>query len=163
MQDTSLLDGQPFAWTPTPDVIERAQLTRFMKQVDVKTWEELYDFSIRDVEKFTEEVLKFLDITFDPPYEKLLDTTDGIEFPNWFSRNADAIVRNERRFDANDFSPEEPAIADEGGSGVNHGGASCRDCHTQTLSSATCLACHDSNNPDDEGGGDGGGDDDDDD
>ncbi|MBV6495156.1 MAG: AMP-dependent synthetase [Acidobacteria bacterium] len=114
MQDTSLLDGQPFAWTPTPDVIERAQLTRFMKQVDVKTWEELYDFSIRDVEKFTEEVLKFLDITFDPPYEKLLDTTDGIEFPNWFSRNADAIVRNERRFDANDFSPEEPAIADEG-------------------------------------------------
>lgn len=56
-----------------------------------------------------------------------------------------------------------PAIADEGGSGVNHGGASCRDCHTQTLSSATCLACHDSNNPDDEGGGDGGGDDDDDD
>jgi hypothetical protein len=48
-----------------------------------------------------------------------------------------------------------PGIADEGGSGVNHGGASCRDCHTQTLSSATCLACHNSNNPDDDGGGGG--------
>lgn len=84
MQDTNLLDDQPFAWTPTPDVIERAQLTRFMKQVGVSTWEELYDFSIRDVEKFTEEVLKFLDIKFDPPYEKLLDTSNGIEFPNWF-------------------------------------------------------------------------------
>jgi hypothetical protein len=47
-----------------------------------------------------------------------------------------------------------PGIADEGGSGVNHGGASCRECHTQTLHSATCLACHDSNNPDDDGGGD---------
>lgn len=53
-----------------------------------------------------------------------------------------------------------PGIADEGGSGVNHGGASCRDCHTQTLHSATCLACHDSNNPDDDGGGGDGGDDD---
>ena len=75
MHDTNLLEDQPIAWTPTPDVIERAQLTRFMKQVGVSTWDELYEFSIHDVEKFTEEVLKFLDIKFDPPYEKLLDTS----------------------------------------------------------------------------------------
>lgn len=55
---------------------------------------------------------------------------------NWFAR----------------YNGSHPGIADEGGSGVNHGGASCRDCHTQTLQNATCLACHDSNNPDDEGG-----------
>ena len=61
---------------------------------------------------------------------------------NWFAR----------------YNGRHPGIADEGGSGVNHGGASCRDCHTQTLHTATCTACHDSNNPDGEGGG-GGGDD----
>jgi Class III cytochrome C family len=61
---------------------------------------------------------------------------------NWFAR----------------YNGPHPRIADEGGSGVNHGGASCRDCHTQTLQSATCLACHDSNNPDGEGGGEGEGD-----
>jgi acetyl-CoA synthetase len=27
--------------------------------------------------------LRFLDIKFDPPYEKLLDTSNGVEFPNW--------------------------------------------------------------------------------
>jgi hypothetical protein len=95
MDDTNLLENQPIAWTPTPDVIERAQLTRFMKQVGVSTWDELYAYSIRDVEKFTEEVIKFLDIIFDPPYTKLLDTSDGIEFPKWFVRNADTLVRNE--------------------------------------------------------------------
>lgn len=84
MKDTQLLDEQPIAWTPTPDVIEKAQLTKFMKQVGVSNWEDLYAFSINDVEKFTEEVLKFLDIKFDPPYQKLLDTSDGIEMPNWF-------------------------------------------------------------------------------
>src|SRR5436190_13419035 len=84
MHDANLLEDQPIAWTPTPDVIERAQLTRFMKQVGVSIWDELYEFSIHDVEKFTEEVLKFLDIRFDPPYEKLLDTSNGIEFPSWF-------------------------------------------------------------------------------
>jgi hypothetical protein len=52
---------------------------------------------------------------------------------------------------------------DDGGRGVNHGGASCQDCHTQTLHSATCLACHDSNDPDDDSGGDDDDDDDDDD
>jgi acetyl-CoA synthetase len=85
MHDTNLLENQPIAWTPTPEVIERSQLNRFMKQVGVETWDELYQFSIRDVESFTEEVLKFLDIKFDPPYEKLLDTSNGIEFPEWFS------------------------------------------------------------------------------
>ena len=93
MYDTNLLEDQPIAWRPTPDVIERAQLTKFMKQVGITTWDELYEFSIRDVENFTEEVLKFLDIKFDPPYEKLLDISDGVELPNWLSRSADTPVR----------------------------------------------------------------------
>ena len=41
----------------------------------------------------------------------------------------------------------EPSTGGEGGSGINHGGAACRDCHTVNLLSATCTACHDSNNP----------------
>ena len=84
MHDTNLLEDQPIAWTPTPEVIERSQLTKFMRQVGVSTWDELYAFSIRDVEKFTEEVLKFLDIKFDPPYEKILDASSGPQMPIWF-------------------------------------------------------------------------------
>jgi len=92
MNDTNLLEDQPIAWTPTPEVIERAQLTRFMKQVGVSTWDELYQSSIRDVEKFTEEVLKFLDIRFDPPYGKLLDISGGVEFPKWFGGSGNTPV-----------------------------------------------------------------------
>lgn len=40
----------------------------------------------------------------------------------------------------------------EGGSGINHGGASCRQCHPSTVHEATCIACHEGNNF--EGGGD---------
>ncbi|HRH42020.1 MAG TPA: AMP-binding protein, partial [Pyrinomonadaceae bacterium] len=77
------LDHQPIAWTPTPEVIERTQLTKFMHQVGAKTWDELYQFSINDVEKYTAEVLKFLNIKFDPPYERLLDSSKGIEWSKW--------------------------------------------------------------------------------
>lgn len=52
------------------------------------------------------------------------------------------------------YKGSHPGIADEGGRGVNHGGASCRDCHTQTLYAATCTKCHEGNNPEGEGGGD---------
>ena len=94
MHDTNLLEDQPIAWEPTPDVIENARLTKFMKQVGVSTWDDLYQFSIRDVEKFTEEVLKFLGIKFDPPYSRLLEISHGMEFPMWFSANAERGMRN---------------------------------------------------------------------
>ena len=79
----NLLENQRIAWTPTEDVMKRAQLTRFMKQIGVSDFDELYQFSINDAERFTSEVLKFLDIKFNPPYKKLLDMSDGAAFPNW--------------------------------------------------------------------------------
>lgn len=51
------------------------------------------------------------------------------------------------------YKGKHPGIADEGGSGVNHGGGSCRSCHTKTLHTATCGKCH-NGNPEDDGGGD---------
>jgi hypothetical protein len=51
------------------------------------------------------------------------------------------------------YSGPHPGIADEGGSGVNHGGGSCRSCHTQSLREATCTQCHEGN-PESERGGD---------
>lgn len=77
------LDHQPIAWTPTREVIEKSQLSRFMSQVGVANWDELYRFSTDNVENYTAEVLKFLDIKFDPPYEKLLDTSAGVEWSKW--------------------------------------------------------------------------------
>jgi len=83
MNESNTFEDQAIAWEPTQDVIERAQLTKFMKQVGVSSWDELYTKSIEDVESFTDEVIKFLDIKFDPPYEKLLDTSEGIEWSKW--------------------------------------------------------------------------------
>ncbi len=53
----------------------------------------------------------------------------------------------------------EPRV-DEHGSGIHHGGATCRTCHPSTVYTYTCTACH-SGNPGDEGeGGEDGGEDD---
>ena len=70
MNETNPLENQPIAWRPTQEVIERAQLTKFMRQTGAENWDELYKQSVEDVEGFTGEVLKFLDIKFDPPIRK---------------------------------------------------------------------------------------------
>lgn len=49
------------------------------------------------------------------------------------------------------FDHPEPRVR-EGGSGINHGGATCRECHPTSFKEATCVACHEGNNF--EGGGD---------
>ncbi|MCY7374434.1 MAG: AMP-binding protein [Pyrinomonadaceae bacterium] len=117
MNDNNLLENQPIAWTPTEDVIEHAQLTRFMKQVGVSTFDELYQFSINNVEKFTAEVLKFLDIKFKPPYEKLLDTSDGAAFPQWCAGAGLNIVSHCVDRWQTDEMRDQPAIIWEGEEG----------------------------------------------
>ncbi len=83
MNEQNTFEHQQVAWTPTAETIEKAQLTRFMRQTGAKNFDEMYQNSINDVEKFTSEVLKFLNIEFNPPYEKLLDTSNGIEWAKW--------------------------------------------------------------------------------
>ncbi len=83
MKESNAFEDLPIAWTPSDEVIDKSQLKKFMKQVRVSSWDELYAKSIEDVEAFTAEVLKFLNIKFDPRYEKLLDTSEGIEWSKW--------------------------------------------------------------------------------
>jgi len=74
-----------FAWTPTPDYIEQANVTRFMRAHGIGDFHELVRRSQDDVEWFWDAVVKDLDIAFSPPYTRVLDQSRGIEWPRWFS------------------------------------------------------------------------------
>ncbi len=118
MNDRNLLENQPIAWQPTQDVMRRAQLTRFMKQIGVSTFAELYQFSINNVENFTAEVLRFLDIKFNPPYEKLLDLSDGVEFPHWCVGGGVNVVSHCVDRWQTDEMRDQPAVIWEGEEGA---------------------------------------------
>jgi acetyl-CoA synthetase len=84
----------PIAWSPTDDVIARAQLTRFISSCECATFDDLYRRSVEDVEWFTERVLRFLNIQFDRPYEKILDLSRGPEWPRWLVGGRLNIVKS---------------------------------------------------------------------
>ena len=71
-------------WSPSPEVIERANVTRFMRANGIATEEELIRRSTDDLEWFWDAVVRDLDLPFFEPYASVLDTSRGIEWATWF-------------------------------------------------------------------------------
>lgn len=87
-------DDNTIAWRPTEDVIARAQLSRFISFCDLGAFDALYQRSVADIEWFTEQVLRFLDIQFDKPYERILDLSRGVQWPRWCAGGELNIVKS---------------------------------------------------------------------
>ncbi|MGH2740456.1 MAG: AMP-binding protein [Actinomycetota bacterium] len=75
---------QPPIWKPTKEYVERANVTRFMRAHEIDSYEELVRRSQDDLEWFWDAVVKDLDLAFLAPYERVLDTSDGIPWARWF-------------------------------------------------------------------------------
>ena len=86
--------GGEIVWRPTPEYIQRAHLTAFMRQHGIKDFDELMGRSTFDVPWFTDAVLKYLDIQFYEPYSKVVDFPDGIQLPKWCVDGKMNIVHN---------------------------------------------------------------------
>jgi acetyl-CoA synthetase len=93
MGDTFEFGGE-VVWRPTPNYVENANLTRFMRQYGIKDFDELMRRSTDDVAWFTDAVLKFLDIQFYEPYSQVVDLSEGIQFPKWCVGGKMNIVHN---------------------------------------------------------------------
>lgn len=71
-------------WRPSDDDVERANVTRFMRAHGIATEEGLIARSIGDIAWFWDAVVRDLGLEFSRPYERVLDTSNGIEWATWF-------------------------------------------------------------------------------
>ena len=72
-------------WSPSADDVERANVTRFMRAHGIESYDELVARSIGDVSWFWDAVVHDLGISFLTPYERVLDTSRGVEWATWFA------------------------------------------------------------------------------
>ncbi|MCQ3938857.1 MAG: AMP-dependent synthetase [Chloroflexi bacterium] len=86
--------GGEIVWKPTPEHIEHANLTKFMRLHGIRDFGELMKKSTGGVAWFTDAVLKFLDIQFYEPYSNVVDLSEGIQFPKWCVGGRMNIVHN---------------------------------------------------------------------
>ncbi len=101
--------GGEIVWRPTPETLERAHLTAFMRKHDLRNFHELMKRSTQDVTWFTDAVLNYLDIQFYEPYSKVVDLSKGIQFPQWCVDGKMNIVHN--LLDKRIIEPSDPAAA----------------------------------------------------
>ena len=81
-------------WKPTPEVVERANVTRFMRAHGIGSYEELVRRSQDDIEWFWDAVVRDLGIEFSRPYERVLDASKGIEWATWFGGGEINLAHN---------------------------------------------------------------------
>jgi hypothetical protein len=78
--------------------------------------------------------------------------------PGWhqgaFGSNC-AACHNTINWSNAQFNGQHPSFGEDR-SGIHHGGATCKTCHTINVFDATCIACHKNGKPGDGGGGGGG-------
>ena len=60
-------------WSPTPQYVERANVTRFMRTHGIDTYEDLVQRSVEDISWFWDAVVRDLGIEFLEPYGQVLE------------------------------------------------------------------------------------------
>ena len=73
-----------FVWEPSPDYIENANVTRFMRAHGIESFFDLVERSQQDIEWFWDAAIKDLGIEFTKPYTQVVDASAGVEWPKWF-------------------------------------------------------------------------------
>lgn len=73
-----------FVWEPTMAYIENANVTRLMKKHGIEDFAALVQRSQDDIEWFWQAAVDDLGIEFFRPYDRILDSSAGPEWPKWF-------------------------------------------------------------------------------
>jgi acetyl-CoA synthetase len=81
-------------WRPSAEVVERANVTRFMRAHGIATEEELIRRSTSDVEWFWDAAIRDLGLEFFESYSRVLDTSRGIEWATWFGGGTVNLAHN---------------------------------------------------------------------
>jgi len=81
-------------WTPTPDGIDRANVTRFMRRHGIADYDALVRRCSEDTSWFWDAALRDLGVIWDRPYTTVQDSSKGFPWTRWFLDGKLNIVRN---------------------------------------------------------------------
>ena len=81
-------------WRPTPEIIARANVTRFMTRHGIRDYDDLIRRCAQDTSWFWDAALRDLGVVWDRPYTSVQDASRGFPWTRWFLDGKLNIVRN---------------------------------------------------------------------
>ncbi|WP_439031297.1 AMP-binding protein [Gordonia terrae] len=74
-----------YVWNPTAEHLARANVLRLARTHGIDSIDELRRRSTADVSWYWDAAIKDLGIPFPTPYDEVLDISNGLQFPDWFT------------------------------------------------------------------------------
>jgi acetyl-CoA synthetase len=100
-----------FIWSPTPDDVEAANLTRLARRLGVDGYRELHRVSVEEPERFWPAVIEDLGLEFSQPWQGVLDSSRGNEWTTWFDGGKLNLAWNcVHRWGAGELAEQEAAV-----------------------------------------------------
>jgi len=81
-------------WEPSPEVISKSRLKRFMDQHGIESFAELLRRADEDIEWFWDAAIKDIDIAFYRHYDKVVDLSKGMPWATWWIGGRMNIVQS---------------------------------------------------------------------
>ncbi|MFC9836414.1 AMP-binding protein [Rhodococcus sp. NPDC127530] len=108
-----------YTWHPTDDYVENANVTRLARAHGLAGLGELRARSVADVRWYWDAVVRDLGLPFQAPYHEVLDTSRGIEHPDWFvGGRANVVDACLERWLADPVSADRVAVTHESEDGT---------------------------------------------
>jgi acetyl-CoA synthetase len=76
--------ADPFIWSPSPELVERANVTRLGGALGAADFHELHAISVAEPERFWSAVVDDLGLEFSRPWDAVFDSSRGPEWTTWF-------------------------------------------------------------------------------
>jgi acetyl-CoA synthetase len=73
-----------FVWEPSPERFEEANVVRLWRKLGCDGYHELHRLSIEEPERFWPALIDDLGLELARRWERVLDTSDGVEWAKWF-------------------------------------------------------------------------------
>jgi acetyl-CoA synthetase len=73
-----------YAWTPSPEQLEGANLTRLLRRLGCTDYAELHRLSLEEPDRFWRAVAADLELALVRPWDVVVDESRGIEWATWF-------------------------------------------------------------------------------
>ena len=83
-----------YVWAPSPERFEQANIVRLWRKLGCDGYAELHQVSVEDPERFWPAVVEDLGLEFSTRWERVLDTSDGVEWAKWFVGGRVNVARN---------------------------------------------------------------------
>ena len=81
-------------WEPSPEVISKSRLKRFMDQHGIESFADLLKRADADIEWFWDAAIKDIDIAFYRHYDKVVDLSKGKQWATWWIGGRMNIVQS---------------------------------------------------------------------